>query len=216
MGTAPMKFQTRLKSAAAPIALSVMLAAQPALAQDEAEEAEAIETAEAGSEGDEVIVVTGSRIARPEESSPNPLIAITNETIEQSGQINLTDLLVQNPALVGSSTSTDAGGSTALFGGVGINLLNLRNLGTDRTLVLVNGRRHISGISGTAAVDINTIPNALIERIDVLTGGVSAVYGADGVSGVVNFVLKRDFEGLDARFQTGISSRGDSSNIYAS
>lgn len=115
--------------------------------------------------------------------------------------------------MIGSSTRADAGGSTALFGGVGI---NLRNLGTDRTLVLVNGRRHISGLSGTASVDINTIPNALIERIDVLTGGVSAVYGADGVSGVVNFVLKRDFEGLDARFQTGLSSRGDSGNIYAS
>src|SRR5690606_5929147 len=149
-----------------------------------------------------------------EERSPNPTVAITNETLEQSGQINLTDLLVQNPALVASSTSTDAGGSTATFGGVGINLLDLRNLGTDRTLVLVNGRRHIAGISGSAAVDINTIPNALIERIDILTGGVSAVYGADGVSGVVNFVMKRDFEGLDARFQYGVSSRGDADKYY--
>ena len=162
------------------------------------------------------IVVTGSRIARPEADSPNPVTSINSETIQQSGLTNLTDLLVQNPALVGSTTNADAGGSTASFGGVGVNLLNLRNLGTDRTLVLVNGRRHVAGLSGTASVDINTIPTALIERIDVLTGGVSAVYGADGVSGVVNFVLKRDFEGLDARFQSGISSRGDASNIYAS
>ncbi|WP_057883502.1 TonB-dependent receptor domain-containing protein [Tsuneonella troitsensis] len=162
------------------------------------------------------IVVTGSRIARPEADSPNPVTSIDAQTIQQSGLTNLTDLLVQNPALIASSTTSDAGGSTALFGGVGINLLNLRNLGTDRTLVLVNGRRHIAGISGSAAVDINTIPNALVERIDVLTGGVSAVYGADGVSGVVNFVLKRDFEGFDARFQSGISSRGDAGNIYAS
>lgn len=164
----------------------------------------------------EAIVVTGSRIARPEADSPNPVTSIGAETIQQSGLTNLTDLLVQNPALLGSSTRADSGGSTALFGGVGVNLLNLRNLGTDRTLVLVNGRRHIAGLSGTASVDINTIPNALIERIDVLTGGVSAIYGADGVSGVVNFVLKRDFEGLDARFQSGISSRGDSGNVFAS
>ena len=164
----------------------------------------------------EAIVVTGSRIARPEADSPNPVTSINAETIQQSGLTNLTDLLVQNPALIGSTTQADAGGSTAAFGGVGLNLLNLRNLGTDRTLVLVNGRRHISGVSGSASVDINTIPNALIERIDVLTGGVSAIYGADGVSGVVNFVLKRDFEGLDARFQSGISSRGDAPNIYGS
>lgn len=213
MGRNSVKIQTHLKNATAPLALSIALVAQPAFAQDESEapgEATDVSIEDTG----EVIIVTGSRIARPEERSPNPTVAITNETLEQSGQINLTDLLVQNPALVASSTSTDAGGSTATFGGVGINLLDLRNLGTDRTLVLVNGRRHIAGISGSAAVDINTIPNALIERIDILTGGVSAVYGADGVSGVVNFVMKRDFEGLDARFQYGVSSRGDADNYY--
>jgi iron complex outermembrane receptor protein len=198
-----------LRLGAAPLALALALSAAPAVAQD----APVDETA---ADDGEAIVVTGSRIARPEADSPNPVTSISEQTIQQSGLTNLTDLLVQNPALLGSSTSADAGGSTALFGGVGINLLNLRNLGTERTLVLVNGRRHISGITGTASVDINTIPNALIERIDVLTGGVSAVYGADGVSGVVNFVLKRDFEGIDARFQTGISSRGDGNNIYGS
>lgn len=201
---------TSLRLGAAPLVLGLALGATSALAQD----APADEVAAAG-EAD-AIVVTGSRIARPEADSPNPVTSISSETIRQSGLTNLTDLLVQNPALLGSSTTADAGGSTALFGGVGVNLLNLRNLGTERTLVLVNGRRHISGITGTASVDINTIPNALIERIDVLTGGVSAVYGADGVSGVVNFVLKRDFEGADARFQTGLSSRGDANNIYGS
>jgi len=202
-----------LRLGAAPLALALALSAAPAFAQEAPVDAAAAdETADDG----EAIVVTGSRIARPEADSPNPVTSISSETIQQSGLTNLTDLLVQNPALLGSSTTADAGGSTALFGGVGINLLNLRNLGTERTLVLVNGRRHISGITGTASVDINTIPNALIERIDVLTGGVSAVYGADGVSGVVNFVLKRDFEGIDARFQSGISSRGDANNIYGS
>jgi len=188
--------------------ISALVLAGPAFAQDAAADATS------ATDNDQVIVVTGSRIARPEESSPNPVTSITAATIEQSGLTNLTDLLVQNPALIGSITRADAGGSMAGFGAVGANLLNLRNLGTDRTLVLVNGRRHIAGISGTAAVDVNTIPNALIERIDVLTGGVSAVYGADGVSGVVNFVLKRDFDGIDVRAQNGISSRGDAGNYY--
>jgi len=186
-------------------ALALMVPAS-AYAQEAAEES--------ADEG--VIIVTGSRIARLEESAPNPIVSVTADTLQRSGQTNLTELLSQSPALLGSTRLSDAGGSTADFGAVGVNLLNLRNLGTERTLVLVNGRRHISGISGTASVDINTIPNALIERIDVLTGGVSAIYGADGVSGVVNFVLKRDFEGIDIRGQNGISSRGDAGNQYAS
>lgn len=202
-------FRSARRFSASAIAIAAACFAAPTLAQDVTnEQGQPVDATgeEASSEG--AIVVTGSRIRRPEADSPNPVTSISSENIQQSGLTNLTDVLVQNPALIGSSTTADAGGSTALFGGVGINLLNLRNLGTERTLVLVNGRRHISGITGTASVDINTIPNALIERIDVLTGGVSAIYGADGVSGVVNFALKRDFEGLDARFQSGISSRG--------
>lgn len=201
-------FKIALRSATCASAL-VFFGASPAFAQDSG-------VLVSEDNDDSIIVVTGSRISRPEEDSPNPVVSVTSETLQKSGQVNLTDLLVQNPALIGSSTSADAGGSTALFGGVGVNLLNLRNLGTDRTLVLVNGRRHIGGLSGSAAVDINTIPNALIDRIDVLTGGVSAIYGADGVSGVVNFVLKRDFQGYDARGQVGISSRGDAGSVFGS
>ncbi|RYD30328.1 MAG: TonB-dependent receptor [Sphingomonadales bacterium] len=163
----------------------------------------------------EAIVVTGSRIARPEISAPNPIVSFSSATIEQSGRVNLTDFLVQNPALLGSLTSADQSGSnTTGYGATGTNLLDLRNLGTDRTLVLVDGRRHVAGLPGSAAVDINTIPKDLIERIDVQTGGASAIYGADGVSGVVNFVLKRNFEGLTARAQTGISNDGDAGNKY--
>ncbi|RYD66482.1 MAG: TonB-dependent receptor [Sphingomonadales bacterium] len=160
------------------------------------------------------IVVTGSRIARPEISAPNPIVSFSAATIEQSGRTNLTDFLVQNPALLGSLTSADQSGSTSDFGGTGTNLLDLRNLGTARTLVLVDGRRHVAGLPGSAAVDINTMPKDLIERIDVQTGGASAIYGADGVSGVVNFVLKRNFEGLSFRAQTGISNDGDAGNKF--
>ncbi|MGN6497969.1 MAG: TonB-dependent receptor plug domain-containing protein [Tsuneonella sp.] len=161
------------------------------------------------------IVVTGSRIALPQYSQPNPIVSADAATIEESGYTNLTDFLVQSPALIGSQTSVLSAGSNLLNAQqVGSNFLNLRNLGTSRTLVLVDGRRHIAGYPGSAAVDVNTIPTDLVERVDILTGGVSAIYGADGVSGVVNFILKDDFEGLRVRGQAGISQRGDAGNRY--
>jgi outer membrane receptor protein involved in Fe transport len=167
--------------------------------------------------GDNTIVVTGTRIERPEFTFPNPVQAYTSETIQQAGVTNLTDFLIETPALRGSTNDIDVAGSnlpSAQF--VGVNLLDLRFLGEDRTLVLVNGRRHIAGSPGSAAVDINTIPVDLIDRIDILTGGTSAIYGADGVSGVVNFVMKRDFEGLAIRAQSGISQRGDAGSRFIS
>ena len=167
--------------------------------------------------GDNTIVVTGSRIARPEFSFPNPIQAYTSETIQQAGTTNLTDFLLDSPALRGSTDNQDVAGSNlanATF--VGVNLLDLRYLDEVRTLVLVNGRRHIAGYPGISSVDINTIPVDLIDRIDILTGGTSAIYGADGVSGVVNFVLKKNFEGLAVRAQAGMSQRGDAANRFVS
>jgi iron complex outermembrane recepter protein len=184
----------------------VLAGAAPAFAQDAAAEPDTGDT----------VVITGSRIARPELSLPNPVQVVTGEAIEQSGKTNLTDFLSETPALLGSQTGIKAAGS-ALLGGsqnVGVNNLNLRNLGIDRTLVLVDGRRHVAGYPGTAAVDINTIPTDLVEKIDVLTGGASAIYGADGVSGVVNFILKKDFEGLRLRAQNDISQRGDAGERF--
>lgn len=190
-------------------------AASPEAQNDAA--ATAAETAgplETGS-GDNDIVVTGSRIARPEFAFPNPIQAYTAEALQQSGETNVTEFLVDSPALLGSSTSaSNAGSNLGSAQTTGGNYLNLRNLGVNRTLVLVDGRRHVAGFPGSAAVDINTIPADLIDRVDVLTGGTSAVYGADGVSGVVNFVMKRDFEGLRIRAQTGISQRGDAGARY--
>ena len=165
---------------------------------------------------EEAIVVTGSRIARPELDVANPIVAVTAEAIEKTGEVNITDVLIRNPALTASRGSSLSGGADAGFGETGGNFLDLRNLGENRTLVLVNGRRHVAGIPNSAAVDINSIPQDLIEKIDVLTGGASAIYGADGVSGVVNFVMKRNFEGLTARAQAGISSRGDAGTKFIS
>lgn len=207
--------------------LALCLAATPAIAQTAepstaeqsiAPEADDVATPSQqadATEGAEV-VVTGSRIARPELSSPNPVTSFSAATLEQSGRTNITDFLVQNPALIGSTTSANQSGSTGSFGGTGTNLLDLRNLGSNRTLVLVDGRRHVAGLPGTASVDINTIPKDLIDRIDIQTGGASAVYGADGVSGVVNFVLRRDFDGVRVRGQAGISEDGDAGNRFLS
>jgi iron complex outermembrane recepter protein len=162
------------------------------------------------------IVVTGTRIQRPEAATATPVVSVTAENIVQSGINNVSELLAQSPALFNSVTNFDAAGSQARTGAAGVNLLNLRNLGPNRTLVLVDGRRHIAGVSGEAAVDTNTIPVSLIERVDILTGGVSSVYGADGVSGVVNFIMRRDFEGIEIRAQNGVSDFGDAESRFFS
>ncbi len=191
--------------------VAVPAAAQTDPAAPAAPAADATTTEDAEAE----VVVTGSRIARPEFAAPSPVQAYTAETIEQSGDINVTQFLVDSPALLGSTTSADnAGSNTTSSLNVGANYLDLRNLGTNRTLTLVDGRRHVAGDPGSSAVDINTIPLDLIERVDVLTGGASAVYGADAVTGVVNFIMKRDFEGLRLRAQSGISQRGDAAGKY--
>lgn len=152
------------------------------------------------------IIVTGSRIRRPNLDSPVPVTSVTAEELTSQGDVNVGDALNDLPAL--RSTFSQAN-STRFIGTTGLNLLDLRGLGTARTLVLVNGRRHVTSIVGENSVDVNTIPTDLLDRVDVITGGSSAVYGSDAVAGVVNFVLKNDFEGLTLRGQGGISQEGD-------
>ncbi len=181
--------------------------------------ADATAAAEPSVAPDADIVVTGSRIARPDFQAPNPIVSFNAANIVQSGNTNITNFLQRVPALNNSRDSTQTSGGNGTygsFGQTGLNELNLRNLGTNRTLVLVNGRRHVAGEANSAAVDINSIPTDLIERVDVLTGAVSAIYGADGVTGVVNFILKRDFEGVTGRAQFGISKYGDAGNRFGS
>jgi len=166
------------------------------------------------------VVVTGSRIARPDYEAPNPIISADARDIQESGNTNVTNFLLRVPALVGSRDSTRATGGDAVssqqFGQAGLNQLNLRNLGINRTLTLVDGRRHVAAEASNAAVDINSIPTDLIQRVDVLTGAVGAVYGADGVTGVANFILKRDFQGIAARAQMGVSQYGDGATRFVS
>jgi outer membrane receptor protein involved in Fe transport len=156
------------------------------------------------------IVVTGSRIASPALTSPSPLQVVTAEALENQGVVNVQDALQQNPAVgVPGQSRTTNGAST----NPGLATVNLRNLGADRTLVLIDGRRSVAGVPGTAQVDLSMIPTPFIERVDVLTGGASAVYGSDAVAGVVNFIYKKKFEGLQLNLQSGISERGDDRQI---
>lgn len=156
------------------------------------------------------LIVTGSRISSATTERSNPVLTIDATTIDYSGKINLTDLLQELPALTNSQDSNDSAGANDnnFIGGTGLNLLNLRNLGFNRTLVLINGRRHVASLAGTSAVDTQTIPLDLIERVDISTGGASAIYGADGVSGVINFVLRDDFSGFRVRSQFGAPETG--------
>ena len=163
------------------------------------------QTPEPLGEPEDEIVVTGSRIALdPNLVSSTPVQSLGSDDILLSGEINLSEVINDIPALV-SSTSTENSAS----GGAS---LNLRGLGAARTLTLVNGRRHVAGFRGSSAVDVGSIPRALVERVEVTTGGASAIYGADAVTGVVNFVLKDDFEGLEANLRGGISTEGDAEN----
>ena len=190
-------------------ALGLAAVAMPAHAQD-AGAAEEEETAE---ETGSPIVVTGSRIARPPLSSPVPLTTVTAAELTEQGDISLGDALNDLPSL---RTTFSQGNSTRFIGTAGLNLLDLRGLGTSRTLVLVNGKHHVTASPGDYLVDVNTIPVDLLERVDVVTGGNSAIYGSDAVAGVVNFILKRDFEGFAARGQAGVSSRGDRPSRFIS
>ena len=153
------------------------------------------------------VVVTGSRIATPNLDSISPLTAVTSEEIKQTGVTRIEDLINSLPQVVADQ------GSGLSMGSNGTATLNLRGLGAQRTLVLMNGRRLQGGDPGAAqgatpafasAADINQIPVALIERVDVLTGGASSTYGADAVAGVVNFVMNDHFEGVRIDANAGI------------
>ncbi|ANO50464.1 TonB-dependent receptor plug domain-containing protein [Woeseia oceani] len=157
----------------------------------------------------EEIVVTGSHIRRDTFSSSSPITVVDSELIGQVGETNLGDFLERVPSITsgsnGSNTSGNAGMST------GLNTASLRNLGSERTLVLVNGRRFVSGVSASSGygVDLNAIPTAIIERIEVLTGNQSAVYGSDAMAGVINVITKTNFEGVKLHAQTGQATEGD-------
>lgn len=177
------------RTLAAALALSAVSAVQ---AQDQDQDA-----AELGT-----VVVTGSRIARPDLASNSPISIITEDFFQQKGTVNVEEVLNQLPQVVPGLTAQ------VNNGGDGTATVDLRGLGPTRTLVLINGRRFVPA-TNTGRTDLNAIPANLIERIDVVTGGASAVYGSDALSGVVNFILKDDYQGAEIGTRYGQSAEGD-------
>ena len=200
-----------LRSVSSWSALAIALGlAAPGLAQT-TEPAAAIETMVNESD----IIVTGSRIARYGFQAPTPLTVLTQEEIQTSSPSNnIADFVNQMPALAGSTRPANSRLNLS-SGQAGINALNLRNLGEIRTLVLLDGRRSV-GSTITGLVDINTIPQSLVQTIEVVTGGASAAYGSDAVAGVVNFVLDKKYEGLKVTADSGITDKGDGYNYSLS
>ena len=154
----------------------------------------------------EEVIVTGSRIRRDPTTAATPLIQVSRETLLSTGQTTVIDYLATIPALSNSQVPSDTTGNA--LGALGLSLPNLRSLGAGRTLTLVDGRRHVGSSTGSLAVDVDTIPRLLIENIEIVTGGASSVYGADAVSGVLNFILRKDFEGLEIDSNYGIINKG--------
>lgn len=155
-----------------------------------------------GEDGIAEIIVTGSRIARPDLSAISPITILDADSIGLSHARTIDEFLRSTPQFapaIGSNTNNGNDGSATV---------DLRNLGEERTLVLVNGKRFVP-YDYQGVVDVSMIPTSLIERIEVITGGASAVYGADAIAGVVNFILKNDFEGFEANASTSRSNHSD-------
>jgi len=174
--------------------LAGVLAALPSFAQSSAQ------IQPEGATVDE-IVVTGSRIRRTDPANaPQPTIIVGREQLLETGLPTVIDYLATIPALSNSQVPSDTTGSLNI---AGVSLANLRSLGSDRVLTLIDGRRQVGAQVGRMAVDVDTVPRLLIESIDIITGGASSVYGADAVSGVLNYKLRKDFEGLEIDANVG-------------
>src|SRR6185436_13049137 len=155
----------------------------------------------------EVITVTGSLIGRKEVDSPSPVSVVDKEKLQSAGITNVGDILQKIPAQGNAINAQNNNG------GDGSTRVNLRSLGTNRTLVLLNGRRVVpSGLGADDSVDFGTIPLAMIERVEVLKDGASAIYGSDAVAGVVNVITRSNFNGTEASLYTGTSQKGDGNN----
>jgi len=158
----------------------------------------------------EEISINGSRIQRDGYSAPTPVSVLNSDEIDAVAPGNITDFVSTLPSIQGTATASTNSGSLS-NGQAGIASLNLRTLGANRTLVLLDGQRSVTS-AATGLIDINTFPQALISRVEVVTGGASAAYGSDAVGGVVNFVLDREYEGVKTNYQYGETTYGDIPN----
>ncbi|WP_156255005.1 TonB-dependent receptor domain-containing protein [Sandarakinorhabdus oryzae] len=199
MRTNTLKRQALIGSSA--LVAVALLASQPAFAQQTA-------AADAAADEEGTIVVTGSLIKNPNLQLSSPVNVVSEQTIQARQIQNAEELLRDLPGVV------PAIGSAVNNGNGGASTINLRGLGSQRNLALIDGDRIVPFGSG-GIFDLNNVPLALISRVDVLTGGASTTYGADAVSGVVNFVTKQNFTGFDARVSYGLTERGDGNRFRA-
>jgi len=149
----------------------------------------------------ESVTVTGSRIISDITLSPTPITAVSAEQLQATTPTNIPDALNKLPVFIGGRTPRTQDNGSKNNGG---NVLALRNFGTQRTLILLDGHR-VPASNQDGTVDVDTLPQMLMSRVDVVTGGASAVYGSDAVAGVVNFILDKKFDGFKYNFNAGIS-----------
>jgi len=196
-----MKKSTQLRLSVGSFAVGLALAATPSFAQD----TETEETAE-----ENTIFVTGSRLnVNPNLEGAAPVLSVSQEQLKSQGTVRVEDFVNQLPQVFAGQAGEVSNGAS------GTATLNLRGLGAQRTLVLIDGRRLPYGSSAISSANLDVIPTQLIERVDVLTGGSSAVYGSDAVGGVANFILRRDFEGLELDVQGGFQQSGNGSEFFS-
>ncbi|MEM7665960.1 MAG: TonB-dependent receptor [Pseudomonadota bacterium] len=203
-----MKFSKQLRLSAGSLAVGLVLSSAPAFAQDAdiTSDGDDAETTE-----DNQILVTGSRLnVNPNLQAANPVLSVSSELIKSQGTVRIEDIVNQLPQIFAGQAGEVSNSAT------GTATLDLRGLGSTRTLTLIDGRRlpYGSSAAGASAANLDLIPAQLIERIDVLTGGASAVYGSDAVAGVANFVLKRDFEGVELDIQGGFQQHGNGIDFF--
>ena len=191
---ANMKMSTKSRLLLSAVSCGLMMAATPAFAQDNADE--------------DVVITTGTRLnVNPNLTAAQPVLSIDAGEISARGVVNIEDLTNTLPQIQAAQTSEQSNGAT------GTAQLDLRGLGAQRTLSLIDGRRLPYGDSASVAVNLDLVPTNLVERVEVLTGGSSAVYGSDAVTGVVNFILKDDFEGAELDLQYGFAQSSNNRSL---
>ena len=199
-----MRKSSQLRLSAGSFAVGLALAASPAFAQDVD-----VTTAEEEETEDRGIVVTGSRLnLNPNLEGAAPVLSVSQEQLKAQGTVRVEDLVNQLPQVFAGQAGEVSNGAS------GTATLNLRGVGSVRTLVLIDGRRLPYGSSSISSANLDLIPTQLIERVDVLTGGASAVYGSDAIGGVANFILRRDFEGVELDLQGNFQQTGNGNEFF--
>jgi iron complex outermembrane receptor protein len=165
----------------------------------------------------EEVIVTGSRLTRVGAEAPIPITSLDAGEIDRSGVTLISDYLQEMPQFGrndGRMTEVSGQATNAPLASAGTERLNLRDLGAQRTLVLVDGIRHVGSVAGSTVVDVGSIPTALVDRVEISTGGATVAYGSDAIAGVVNFIMKKDFEGVQVDARYGDSQEGGGENSY--